>query len=266
MRQRTLAGFHLTRQLSHLASDILHAFFVFSPFPGFFLRDSLSRAVFLDTGPIFLLFPPFPAPPPAVPVQGSLDPQEDQHRTSQWHKGRQGAACKGDEAVKRGLPCPFHGPSLSAGRRVSSSMTLRQGHVARNPNEGWGRPGSLVHSGALLCPQLSQTKKSADLSRMIKSSHGPLDLCLLSIMRLTGRAYTLAVNRKATAISSNLVSYRTPNILMSCMLSCIYPCSTPMRREPKQELRQALWLPSTVPRRHHRAPGHQLPCGEKTLP
>lgn len=180
--------------------------------------------------------PPFSAPLPAVPVQGSLDPQEDQRRTSQRRRGGQGAACKGDEAVKRDK-LGFHGPSLSAGRRVSSSMTLRQGHVAPNPNEGWGRLGSLVHSGALLHPQLSQTRKSADLSRMKKRSHGPLDLCLLSIIRLAGRAYRLAVNRKATAISSNLASYRPPNVLMPRTLSRIYPCSVPRRQGPKEELK-----------------------------
>lgn len=98
-----MAGFHLTRQLSHLASDILNTFFVFSPFPGFFLRDALRGAVFVDTSPIFLPFPPFPALLPAVPVQGSLDPQEDQRGTSPQHRGRQGAACKEDEAVKREL-------------------------------------------------------------------------------------------------------------------------------------------------------------------
>lgn len=128
----------------------------------------------------------------------------------------------------------FHGHSLFAGRRVSSSMTERQGQVAHNPNEGWGWLSSLVHLEVLLCPQLSQTKKSADLSGMIKPINGFLDLCLLSIMNLTGRAYRLAVNRKATVMSSNLVSSRTPDALISHTLSCMYPCSMPMRQEPKE--------------------------------
>lgn len=133
-------------------------------------------------------------------------------------------------------------------------MTPRQGHVARNLNEGWGRLCSVVDPGALLRPQISQTKKSADLSRMIKPSHAPRDLCLLPITRLASRAYRLAVNRQATAISSSLVSYRTLNILMSRTLSCIYPCSMPTRWERKEESRQELWLPPTVPSRHHIAP------------
>jgi len=133
-------------------------------------------------------------------------------------------------------------------------VTPRQGHGAHNLNAGWGRLGSSVHSGALLCTQLSQTKTSAGLSGTIKPSHAPLDLCLFSIMRLAGRAYRLAVNRQATAISSNLVSYRTRNVLTSLTLSCIYPCSMPVRREPKEESRQKLWLPPTVPSRHRRAP------------
>lgn len=170
MRQRTLAGFHLTKQLRHLASDILNTFFVFSPFPGFFLRDGLSKAVFVDPSPIFFPFPPFPALLPAVPVQRSLDCQEDQRGTSQQHRGRQG--CRGQSCQEGTSSAAMDLLSL-AGRRVSHRVTPRQGHMAHNPNKGWGQLASLVHSGALLRAQLSQMKMSADLSRMIKPSHAP---------------------------------------------------------------------------------------------
>lgn len=99
---------------------------------------------------------------------------------------------------------------------------------------------------------------------MIKPSHAPLDLCLLSVMRLAGKAHRLAENRKATAISSNLVSYRTLNILMSCTLSCIYPCSMLNEMGTKGRIKEGSVAPTQCPAGTTEL--LRLLCGEKTLP
>lgn len=185
------AGFHPTKQLRHLASDTLPTFFfpflkMFSSFPRFFLRDALSWAIFLDTSSLS------PSCSFCARLSGSPGELVQDHC-----RDRQGAA-RGMKLSRRDkLSC--HRPSLPAGRRASHSTTGRQRHVACNLKEDWGQLSSLVPSGPPTVSPALTNQESADLSRMIKPSRGPLDLCLLQIMSLAGRACRRAVIRKGTS-------------------------------------------------------------------
>lgn len=87
---------------------------------------------------------------------------------------------------------------------------------------------------------------------------------MLQIMILAGRAYKRAVIRTATAISSNMVSYRTP----SCPNALHTFTHLLLQTEAQEGVQAAADVPTHSTRQFGRctAPGHQLSHGEKTLP